>query len=263
MKSKKYINLPLATTFLVVVVLVFAVVAQEKKDRPPAGQMMSVAMVTVKPEMAMQFEEMVKKEFNPAFKKGGGKSSHVWSVQVGDGFQYVFVQPMARFAEMDEPSAVVKGLGENAPQFFAKITKMVTGVNSSVVMTVPSMSFGADAKPKMAVVATVTVKPGKQQKLEEFIANDYLPIVKKSGAAGFWASKLVFGGNPDEYTFLTLMDNFAALDKGPPAAQVLKPDELKVFQAKAPMDVIMKAEIVLAKFEPELSIVASGSGTAP
>ncbi len=231
-----------------------SVAAQSEMEKP---QLTGVVTVSVRPEMGQAFDEMIEKEYNPAFIKGGGKQSGVWKYAVGNGFDYVFVQPMENFAAMDEPGPLVKGLGEeNLAEFFGKITKMVTGVRSVISRSIPEMSHTGpmNGPPNVAIVINLRAHPGKTSAIEKFVKEHYLPAMKKANAT-FWASKLAFGGNADEYTFLELHDNFASIDKGPPIGRVLKPAEQEALYAKIPNDAVKSVEVWIAKFQPKLSVM--------
>lgn len=79
----------------------------------------------------MEFENLIKNEFNPGFIKGGGTTNDIWQMAFGNAFEYILVQPIGKFAEMDEPSPLEKRMGkEGAGAFFAKAGKMITDLKT-------------------------------------------------------------------------------------------------------------------------------------
>lgn len=243
--------------FLLLIMLFSFGVAAQKTEKMPAREMMNLTVVTVKPEMVPEFEKMIKDEYNPALIKGGRTVSDVWQMAIGNPFEYVFVQPLENFAAMDGPSPLAKALGkEGTEAFFARISKMVTAVNSQVIEARPDLSYTPEltARPNVAVVIHIYVSNGRTDEFENFIVNEYLPVIRKSGIPGMWANKAVFGGNTNKYTLVQLQSNFAELDKGPPMMRVLKPEEVKQLMAKIPKEVVEDVEVYVARYNPGLSI---------
>lgn len=259
----KSIYLKTVKTFLsaavfVCLAAVFAIKVTAQDAKPPAREFLNITVVTVRPEMVPEFEQMIKTEYNPAVVKGGSTESGVWETMFGDGFQYYFVAPVGKFAQFDGPGPLVKGLGESgAKAFFAKASKMVTGIRSFIIQTRPEMSYAPEMKapPNVAVAVTIRVKPGKNAEFENYMTNDQLPVIKRSGIAGFWVSKLVFGGNTNEYNLLVLQENFADLDKGPPVYRVLKPEEALKLEQKMPAGVVENVELQVMRYNPDLSVI--------
>lgn len=238
-------------------------VAAQKMEEPKR-EFMIISVITVKPGMGTEFENIIKTEYNPAFTKGGGTISEVWQPVFGNQFEYVFVQPIGeKFAVMDAPSPLAKGMGKDGlTAFLAKASKMITSFNTFVVQTRPDMSYSTEmtAPPKFAVIMHMQVKSGKNSDLENFAKNDYLPIVKKSGVKGFWVSKVIFGGNANEYISVTLQDSFADMDKGAPINRVNQEDAAKVAQ-KFPDEIIENTELYVMFYNPVLSIRPSAPMT--
>lgn len=235
-------------------------VSAQKTEPMPPPQFMDVTVVTVKPDMAMEFENLIKNEYKPGFTKGGGTVSDVWQMAFGSAFEYVFVQPVGKFADMDGPSPLEKGMGkQGAGAFFAKASKMVTGVKSYIIRARPDLSFTPDAKwqPKMAVVSHVQVAQGRENEFENFIKNEWMPVVKKSGVPGYLVSQVVFGGNVNEYITLVLQESFTELDKGAPPIRVLGQEGAMKLQQKLPAGTVTRLERYVIRYNPELSVMPS------
>jgi quinol monooxygenase YgiN len=92
----------------------------------PQPSRVAVVRVTVRPEMMDQFIATVKNELVPAMKKAGQSSFLARRVEWG-GSQNVFTFrcPVGKFAELDGPNPLVKGLGqEAAAKLGAKLSSM-------------------------------------------------------------------------------------------------------------------------------------------
>ncbi|MGI8885245.1 MAG: hypothetical protein ACR2IA_13500 [Pyrinomonadaceae bacterium] len=258
------VKMLLSVAVFVCFALAFSINIAAQKTEMPAREFINITVVSVKPEMVPDFEQMIKTEYNPAFTKGGGTNSEVWQTVFGDGFEYYFAQPISKFAQLDGPSPLEKGLGaDGAKSFFAKASKMVTGVRSFVIQTRPDMSYMPElnAPPKVAVAVYLRVNPGKNAEFENYMMNDQLPVIKKSGIPGFWVSKVVFGGNGNEYIALVLQKDFADLDNGPPISRVLKPEEAMKLNQKMSAGVMENMELNVMRFNSDLSIMPAP--TAP
>jgi hypothetical protein len=222
-----------------------------------APSRIEITIVSAKPEMTMEFENLVKNELNPALAKAGVKWLDVWQTAgFGNEFDYVFVSPIENYAQFDGQSPLVKALGkEGAAAWYAKASKMVNNVRTMSYIVRDDLSHNTKmtALPKMAVVSRVSVAPGRNAEFENFIKNDYLPPTKQSGIAGYWVSQLQFGGNVNEYLTVTLHENFAELEKGPPPGRVLGRDGLMKLMQKMPNGVVLHQERIFARFNPELS----------
>lgn len=256
MKNIKLTAIKIAFSIVAVLFLSANILAQ--KTETPARMFYEVVVITVKPEMAMEFGKLVKTEYNPAFIKGGGKESNVWNTAIGNVYEFVFVQPIEKFAVMDGQSALEKGLGkEGAAAFFAKADKMVSSVRTYIIQTRPDLSYMTEMKspPKLAIVAHITVAQGRENDFENFTKNEWLPVVSKSGIAGYLMSKVIFGGNISEYISLTLQENFADLDKGIPTARVLGQEGAMKLQQKLPAGTIVSLERYVAMYNSDLSVM--------
>ena len=92
----------------------------------PQPSRVIVVRVNVRPEMVDQYMATVKNELVPAMKKAGEPSFLARRVEWG-GSQNVFTfrVPLAKFADLDGPNPLVKGLGpEAAAKLGAKLSSM-------------------------------------------------------------------------------------------------------------------------------------------
>lgn len=225
----------------------------------PTPELLSVTVVSVRPEMVAEFQNFMKNTTNPALKKGGLKWREVWqsTMAADDAFEFVLVTPVGVFAEYDGPPAIEKGLG--APGYaswLAKAGSMVTSVRRYIVRTRPDLSYAAkrSGPPKLAVVHSVHVAPNRNLDYENYLKNDFLPVMQK-GEITYLVSQVIFGGDANEYLTLTMRESFADLDKGPVVVQVLGAEGAAKLAQKLPAGTVNLVERSLTRFVPELSIV--------
>jgi hypothetical protein len=225
----------------------------------PASEFLSLTVVSVKPEMMVEFQNFMKSTTNPALKKGGIKWRNVWQNTTlgGDAFEYALVSPVGKLAEFDGPSALEKGLGaQGFPAWQTKAGSLVNGVRRFIIRTRPDLSFEAQrtGPPKLAVVTFIHVAPNRNNEYENYIKNDFLPAMKQAGVT-YLVSQTIFGGDANEYITLTMRDSFADLDKGPVLVQALGQEGAQKVLQKLPAGVVVHVERSLTRFVPDLSIM--------
>ena len=225
----------------------------------PVAEFLSITVVSVKPEMVAEFQNFMKNTTNPALKKGGVKWRAVWqsTPAAGDAFEYVLIAPIDSFASFDGPSPIEKGLGaQGFAGWQAKAGSLVSSVRRFIVRTRPDLSFEAKrtSPPKLAVVTEVHVAPNRNNDFENFLKNDYLPVMKQAQVS-YVVSQSIFGGDANSYIALTLRESFADLDKGPVINQVLGAEGAMKLLQKLPAGTVTHIERSLTRLVPELSLL--------
>jgi len=241
----------------------FAQVRGKGAQKPTAAaqasapnQWIYVAEISIKPDKLLDYQEFIKKETLPEQKKGGLKWRHTWTTAVfGEGFHYYVVQAMDNFAQYDGQSAIVKALGEaGARDYNEKNRKLIDGVKITAMMARPDLSYETQmsAPPTIAVLSRFSIAPGRTQEFENFLKTDMLPVIRKSGVAGYWVNQTVMGGDGSEYTVLVPFASFADLDKGPPQVRVLgQAGAARLAQKTA--GIVLHVERSVIRYLPDLS----------
>ena len=224
----------------------------------PTPEFLSLTVVSVKPDMVVEFQNFMKNTTNPALKKGGVKWREVWQSTgaAGDAFEYVLVTPVAKFADFDGPGALEKGLGaQGMTAWQTKAGSLVNSVRRFIIRTRPDLSFAAQrtGAPKLAVIHFVHVAPNRNDDYENFLKSDFVPVMKQAGVT-YLVTQTIFGGNANEYITLTMRDSFADLDKGPVHIQTLGQEAGQKLMQKLPAGAVVNLERSISRFVPELSI---------
>lgn len=226
----------------------------------PTPQFLSITVVSVKPGMESEFHNFIKNTTNPALKKGGMAWREVWqnTTAAGDPFEYVIVAPVNKLADFDGPSALEKGLGgaQAVTAWQTKASSLVNSVRRFIVRTRPDLSYAPTpaGPPKMAVIHSVHVAPGRNADYENFLKTSFTPAMMQAKVT-YLVSETVFGGNANEYLTLTMRDTFADLDKGPVLVQTLGLEEARKLQQKMPAGTVTHLERGLSRLVTELSIM--------
>ncbi|HLA09843.1 MAG TPA: hypothetical protein VJ023_04445 [Pyrinomonadaceae bacterium] len=224
---------------------------------PPGPEFLSITVVSVKPEMMVQFQDFMKTTTNPALQKGGLKWREVWQSTnaAGDAFEFVLVAPVGKFAEYDGPSPIEKALGaQGSAAWMAKAGSFVNSVRRYIVRTRPDLSnyMMREGPPKLAVITAVHVAQNRNAEFENYLKNDFVPVLKQAKAM-YLVSQTIFGGNANEYISLVLRDSFAELDKGPPLMQVLGEEGAMKLLQKLPAGVVTHVERSITRYAADLS----------
>ena len=225
----------------------------------PTPEFLSITVVSVRPNMVADFQNFMKTTTNPALKKGGLKWREVWqnTTAAGDAFEYVIVAPVGAFAEYDGPSPIEKALGaQGYADWLTKAGSLVTSVRRYIIRTRPDLSYAAKmtGPPKLAVLHSVHVAPGRNLDYENYLKNDYLPVMQK-GEVTYLVSQSIFGGDANEYVTLTMRNSFADLDKGPVVVQVLGAEGAAKLAQKMPAGTVTHVERSITRFVPDLSFI--------
>ena len=108
--------------------------------------------------------------------------------------------------------------------------------------------------PKLAVLTSFHVSPNRNAEFENYVKNDFLPVMKQ-GQVSYLVSQTIFGGDANEYITLTLRESFTDLDKGPVLVQVLGQEGANKLLQKLPVGVVTHGDRSLIRFVPDLSIL--------
>jgi hypothetical protein len=164
---------------------------------------------------------------------------------------------VAKLADFDGPGALEKGLGpQGLSAWQTKAGTLVNTVRRFIIRTRPDLSFATQrtGAPKLAVVQFVHVAPNRNGDYENFLKNDFVPVMKQAGVT-YLVSQTIFGGNGNEYITLTMRDSFADLDKGPVHVQALGQEAAQKLMQKMPAGAVVQLERSITRFVPELSIM--------
>jgi hypothetical protein len=231
-------------------------------EQPP--QWSSISVVRVKPDMVAEWQDLQKNVVNPALKKAGVKERSVFETAVfGESYEYVVITPITSFAQYDEPmSPLRKTIGEDAyREYQTKSRRCVVSVHTYGELARLDLSYMGKmmtmtGPPKLVVVNSISVVPGRATAFENLVKTDILPVMKKADVTGYFVSQSVFGGDGYGYTSVTFVDSFAEIGKGSPFLRVLGRAGAASLVAKF-AGVVAHQERMIAPFNPELSFFAA------
>jgi len=224
-------------------------------QQPPAPpQRIQVTVNEIRPEMIGAYDELIKNDAIPAFKKAGLPWRWMWTSVTGAGFTRISIQPIANYAEFDQPGALQRALGPGpAATYGAMVRSMLTSTHTDIetLNVAQSIQSGMTAPPPLAVLQVFTIAQGKNADFNASMTMDFLPALKKAGVKDFWVYNTNFGGNGEIVT-VRPVEKFAALDGNLFAAANLPMEVLQQMFAKRAATVTNVATDII-RLLPDLS----------
>jgi hypothetical protein len=194
----------------------------------PAPTQSSVTVVRVKPDMIDAWIDFQAKRTIPAIKKAGTTQRDVYQSVYGTAGEYRIVTSMSNFADRDNPQGpIVRALGEAAAkEYNDTLRKMLVSTATTIIQGVPDASFdpSPDAIHPVLVLTVNHVAPGRANDYLGLLRGDILAANKKGMAKRYLVSRVVFGGDPNEFRLASFEDKFAALDGGSPVLRGIGQD---------------------------------------
>ena len=194
---------------------------QQSGSSPQRSQ---VTVVRVKPDMIDAWIDFQTKRTIPALKKAGVTQRTVYQSAFGNLGEFRLVTPIAKFADRDNPSPIERALGAaGAKEYNDAYRKLIVSSTVYVTQALPDVRLdpNPDANYKVLVLSTIHVTPGHATEYLNYLQSDILPIEKKGETKRFTVSRVVFGGDNNEFRVARFVEKFADLDAGPATTRVL------------------------------------------
>ena len=245
----------IAVLAFVTTTLGLSLVAQSKAaEGSTQGQLLEISFVIIKPDKIAEYERLQKEEVNPALKKAGWEARSFFKGGfLNDGYLYGTAVPIKSLAFFDGPRPLEKALGKPAADaLFARIAACHVSKRSFATRQVPDLSWGQLFSP-VAVVVTNRLAPGRKSEYLKFLREHLVPVIRQSDILGYTVEEDVLGGNSDEVITLGFWRNYADLDKGPAAQQVLGEEGYEKLLQKLPSGVVLERETRVIEFRADLS----------
>jgi hypothetical protein len=215
-----------------------------------------VSIVKINPGAAAQYIDIQTKEVMPAQRKGGGLGRQAWSSGItGPVREYVYISPIASFAQFDKPNPMVTALGqEGAAAVNAKISALSDQMQTMIVRTRPDLSYvpNPGVTSPLAMITLVDVVPGRRADFEAFIKKDVVPAMQQAKAKSYSVMEVVYGDSINAYVTAVGYDNYEAIGKGHPFQIALGEDGARKLDAKV-SGILTRVERFISRHRPELS----------
>jgi quinol monooxygenase YgiN len=236
------------------------------QQAPERSEMLHVTFAKVKPERWIDFLDFQRNESVAVQQKAGTAWRAVWASGIfAEGFSVAMVTPIAKMAQYDGQGPAMRVLGEDGARAYnTTLREMVESTRSVLIRTRPDLSYVPQPAmmPKFAVVATVSVVPGRTADFEAVIKSDVLPAMKRAGIARYAVSQTVLGGDVNEYTTLAYFDHYADMDQPWGLEKALGADGMLKLGQKF-SGIIAHHERMIVRYVPEASFQPDAPPSAP
>ena len=219
MRTTRKTMLVSVAAVLVAVGIAWTILGRAQGGAPaqPPPQRIMVVMTQLKPEMLTTYEDLIKNVANPALKKAGIPWRWTWATaNSGQGFTRISVQPIANYAELDQPNPLQKALGaDGLAAYNAKLRQTILATHTDVATLRQDLSIqsGSNTPPAFAVVQTFQEGPGKGAEFTKIMMSDYIPNYKKAGVKDFWVYATNFGAPGGQIVTVRPVSKYAELDQ--------------------------------------------------
>lgn len=201
---------------VVFVASAFTLASSFTSAQSPAPVRMSVQIFNIKHESANDWLALQQNETIPALKKIKAPPRDAWTTaNFGEGFQYIFTQPLANFAQYDNPQGpMIRALGEEGARIYnEKVRKMVLSQRGLAITILPeSIVPPPSYVPKFMVLNFAYAVPGRATDYEAYLRNDLMPVIRKAKPTAYILSRTLHGGDANEFVNARYMEKMADLD---------------------------------------------------
>ena len=246
---RKRVVLSAAVTAVCVGVSLASSLLGVAQPAPPTRS--SVTVVRVKPDMVDAWVDFQSKRTVPALKKAGVTQRDVYRSAYGQAFEFRIVQPVGKLADRDNPTPPIeRALGAPAAkEYNDALRKMVASQQTWIIQGVADASFDPDpnAIHRILVLTTTHVAPGRAGDYLNYLRADLLPAQKKGQAKRFLVSRVLFGGDNNEFRLASFEDKFADLDGDSPVVRALGAEGVAKMAQKTVGMVVSSQRIVYVR----------------
>ncbi len=222
------------------------------------------------PGMGADYDNFIRTEMNPLRIKGGIQQMDVWTLARGKGGR-VFINPIANFANLDNPIGISRALDPKAAAaFWQKHSRLVADEEAYTLEHLPELSWTnpnyQEGTQKAAVMRFITVAPGRESEYVNYQRNVEIPVRRKIAAQttqlGQWRYRVRYGSGGVSFVMIRPLANFAELDDTRQGlTQALGAEEARKITSQLPIGVVVSDEFMLLRYRPELSF-AEGKALA-
>jgi hypothetical protein len=192
----------------------------------PAPTWTVVTTTQIKPEFRLEYEAG-QKEITAAYKKAGVPYRLIVQTLLGDVAEYTSVSPISKLGDMDDPTPLVKALGDAGSQRLLKrVGAYLVTVHRATVLAMDDISIRTPTEnpAEYGHVSFIQLYRGTAAAFTSYMKEDNLPAMKKVDVANLWVSRPVFGGDLNERVIVRPLHKLAELDGGPLTTKALGTD---------------------------------------
>ncbi|HEY3045486.1 MAG TPA: hypothetical protein VGJ39_15755 [Vicinamibacterales bacterium] len=223
----------------------------------PAPVRVAVQVTEVRPDMVGTYQDLIRNEANPGLKKAGLAYRWTWANgPSGQAYTFVSVQPIADYAQYDQPGLLQKAIGaDGVANYNAKLRPAIVSQHTYIETLRQDLSIVSNSgtPPALAVIQTFQVASGKGDDFTKSMTMDYLPNYRKAGLKDFWVYATNYGAPGGQIVTVRPIAKYAELDGMGLLAKagVTGDAAAQIGARRAAISTVIDNELV--RFVPELS----------
>ncbi|MBA3271471.1 MAG: hypothetical protein H0T71_13260 [Acidobacteria bacterium] len=222
---------------------------------PNASRQLAVlSLIDVKPELMSEFGAL-QAEVMTAQRVGGQPWRETWNTATfGYPYRVAVLSPVDGLGQLDGQTYTVKGVGAAAATALnARARPMIDRQQILLLQVRPDLEIGTrPAKGGLGVISYISVSTGREVDMERVLRTDVHAALRKAAVTYYGVSRVVYGGDTNQYVTLLMFENFTELDRGHPLERVLGADGFAALQGKQ-AGVIAKLERHVIRYNEALS----------
>lgn len=222
---------------------------------------------TIKAGMMLEYLEWSQKEARPLYLKAGVKEAYVYTTLYGEAGRVARLEVHDSFAALKERNAAFNK--NNSPEALAAfrrgISRYIDPGRTIIAETRPELSWLNPKRQDLAPYVVLLhrwIAPFREPDYENYLKNDYLPLLKKADGAGIIVSRTRFGGEAGVYNVAAPIYDLADFDGPPPAVKSIGQEAYRKLQQKGLAGVVVRSETRVLQLRSELSIIPGQSAAA-
>lgn len=238
--------------------------AQTANTKPRIGL---VNEYTIKPGMMPDYLEWSLKEARPLYLKAGIKEAYFFTTLYGDRGLAAYAEIHDSFAALKERNAAFNK--NNSPEALAALragaNRYIEHTRTFIVETLPELSWRNPKRqdpPPYFVFLRRWIAPFREPDYENYLKNEYLPLLKKADGAGISVTRVRFGNESGMYHVFAPIYDLAEFDGLNPVQKSIGQEAYRKIQQKALTGVVVRSETRVLQLRPELSVLPAPSSAA-
>jgi hypothetical protein len=238
--------------------------AQTANTKPRIG---FVNELTIKSGMMPEYLEWSLKEARPLYLKAGIKEAYFFTTLYGDRRLATLIEIHDSFAALKERNAAFEK--NNSPEALAAwrqgAGRYIENVRTIISETRPELSWRNPKRQEMApyyVLLRRWIAPFREPDYENYLKNEFLPLLKKADGPGIAVGRFRFGGESGVYNVLTPIYDLADFDGPNQVQKSIGQEAYRKLQQKALTGIVVRSETRVLQLRPELSIIPGQSAAA-
>jgi hypothetical protein len=208
-----------------------ALAQQQPAERP---EFVVMSVIDIKPDVTAEFGAL-QADAMAAQRAGGQAWRETWhTATFGHPYRVFVLSPVAGLDQFDGQTYTAKGAGVAAAATInERARRMIANQQIVLLQRRPDLGLGVrPEKSTLSVVSYLSVVPGREAELEQLLRTDVHAALRKVGVGYYGVSRVVYGGDTNQYVTWLTFENFGDLGRGHPLERALGADGLSKLQGK-------------------------------